>query len=101
MQSEVAAKLCRQYQIDNIESDTMVLIKDHQAYIRTDAALEIAKALDGYWYLFRVFKILPGPFRDWFYRMFAKNRYKLFGRSDHCMVPTQAVRRRFCVELGG
>ena len=95
MQSEIAQELTGLYGINNVGVDTFLLIKDNQTYIWTTAALEIAKELDGHWYLFNVFKIIPAPIRDWFYRLFARNRYKLFGRADHCVVPTDEIRHRF------
>ena len=38
---------------------------------------------------------VPRPLRDFFYRVFARNRYRWFGRSEVCRVPTPALRARF------
>lgn len=95
MQSELAKQLTHQYGIDNVGIDTFLLIKDGETYIWTNAALEIASELDGYWYLFSIFRIVPRPARDLLYRLFARNRYALFGRTDQCMVPSPEVRSRF------
>ena len=95
MQSEIAQKLIEEFQAQKVGFDTFLLIKNGVCYYRTDAALEIAKDLTGLWYLFRVFKVLPRGFRDFFYRAFARNRYELFGRKEVCMVPTDDVRSRF------
>jgi predicted DCC family thiol-disulfide oxidoreductase YuxK len=95
MQSEFAQTIFRSHGINNVGIDTFLLVKNGQAYTWTNAALEISKDLTGYWYLFHIFKILPRPVRDWFYRLFARNRYRLFGRTQHCMVPTPDVKARF------
>lgn len=95
MQSSLAKKLAGQHKIDNLGKDTFLLIKDGNSYIWTSAALEIANELDGYWYLFRVFRIIPRPVRDIVYRAFARNRYALFGRTEACMIPSQDVKDRF------
>lgn len=95
MQGETAQALMKQHGIDNPNLDTFLLIKDGKLYQRTDAALEITKDLTGFWKLFRVFVIVPAPIRDVFYRVFAKYRYRLFGKKDVCMVPTPEVRERF------
>ena len=95
IQSDLADKLMRDHQIISAEIDTFLLIKNGKAHIRTDAALEITKDLSGLWFLFRVFRIIQPSLRDILYRLIAKNRYKLFGKRDECMIPTQEIRERF------
>ncbi len=95
MQSPIGQGLIENYGAEMAGLDTFLLVKDGHCYERTDAALEITKDLTGFWYLFRIMKILPRPFRDYFYRLFARNRYALFGRRDTCMLPTESVRERF------
>jgi predicted DCC family thiol-disulfide oxidoreductase YuxK len=75
--------------------DSIVLIEDRQAFTYSDAALRIARGLGGIWSLGYAGIILPRTVRDWFYRLFAKHRYSLFGKMDVCMVPTPEVRSRF------
>ena len=95
MQSDLASELMEQHQIDTLGLDTLILIKGGQCYIFSTAALEITKGLTGFWYLFNLFKLVPAPIRDYCYRVFARNRYALFGRQEACMVPTAEVRQRF------
>jgi predicted DCC family thiol-disulfide oxidoreductase YuxK len=95
MQSKSAQALIAKYQVKNVGFDTFLLIKNDECYYRTDAALEITKNLSGFWYLFRAFKVLPRFFRDYFYRLLARNRYSLFGKADMCMMPTLAVKSKF------
>lgn len=95
MQSALAKQLMQKYQIHNVGIDTFLLIKNNHCYVFSSAALEITKDLTGFWYLFRVLNIVPAAFRDFFYKLFARNRYQLFGRQDVCMVPTEEVKSRF------
>ena len=95
MQSELAQQLMAEHGIADADLDTFVLIKNGQCHVRTDAALEIAKDLSGFWHLCGAFRILPGPLRDFCYRLLAKNRYRLFGKRESCMVPTPEIRSRF------
>ncbi|MDX1538048.1 thiol-disulfide oxidoreductase DCC family protein [Arsukibacterium sp.] len=95
MQSEPAKQIMQTYSISSGGPATLVLIKQGKAYVWSDAALEIAKDLSGYWSLFRVLKVIPRPFRDWCYRLFARNRYKMFGKASQCRVPTAADKDRF------
>lgn len=95
MQSDLAKELMEKHQIYNVGVDTFLLIKNGQCFVFSSAALEIAKDLTGFWYMFNVFRLVPVPIRDFFYKVFARNRYALFGRQDQCMVPSNEVRSRF------
>ncbi len=95
MQSDLAKELMEKHQIYNVGVDTFLLIKNEQCFVFSSAALEIAKDLTGLWYMFNIFKLVPALVRDFFYKLFARNRYALFGRQEQCMVPTNEVRSRF------
>jgi len=96
MQSEIAQELLLKHQARaEVGDDTFILIKNGQCFERTNAALEITKDLEGLWFIFRAFKIVPSVVRDYFYRVLARNRYKLFGKRAACMMPTKEVRDRF------
>ena len=95
MQSQFAQDMISKFGVEGGDLDTFILIKNGECYVRTDAALEIIKDLSGHWYLLSIFKLLPRSIRDFFYRVFAKNRYRLFGRTDTCMVPSQEVADKF------
>ena len=95
MQSDIAQDLILKYQIQEVGYDTLILIKNGKCYVRTNAALEITKDLDGFWFILSIFKIIPSSVRDYFYRLFARNRYQLFGKQTTCIVPSKEVRDRF------
>ena len=95
LQSEAGEELSDKYGIDKVETDSVVLIEDDQAYLHSSAALRIVRKLPGAWPALYGFIIVPRPIRDWAYKLFAKNRYRLFGRQEQCMIPTPEVRARF------
>ncbi|MCC6722250.1 MAG: DUF393 domain-containing protein [Bacteroidia bacterium] len=80
---------------ENIMPDSIVLIENGKKYKYSDAALKIAAKLDGFWKIFIVFFIFPSVVRDWFYKFVAANRYKWFGKYDHCMIPDKKIINRF------
>jgi predicted DCC family thiol-disulfide oxidoreductase YuxK len=47
------------------------------------------------WRFLALLLIIPRPVRDAAYRWFAKHRYRWFGRSETCRVPTPDVSGRF------
>ena len=95
LQSEIGERLMAEHGIDRVETDSVILVEDGKAYTHSDAALRIARRLDGIWSWVYTFRIVPRFIRDAAYRLFAKNRYRLFGRQDACMMPTPEVRARF------
>ena len=66
-----------------------------RVHVRSDAALKVASYLGGFWKIFLAAKVMPRPLRDYFYDLFARNRYKLFGKYDTCLLPPPEVRARF------
>jgi predicted DCC family thiol-disulfide oxidoreductase YuxK len=94
LQSEIGQRLRAEYGIAE-EVDSLVLIEDGQAFTHSTAALRIARNLDGIYSLAYAFIIVPAFIRDWVYKLFAKYRYRLFGRTDACMMPTPDVKERF------
>ena len=96
MQCDFAKALVKEKQIKNVGVDTFLLVKsDGECLVFSSAALEIAKHLTGYWYVFGVLKYVPTRIRDFVYRAFAARRYTLFGKKEACIVPSPDVRSRF------
>jgi predicted DCC family thiol-disulfide oxidoreductase YuxK len=95
LQSPEGRALAAPHGIDGSAPSTMVLIEGGKAYTKSAAALRIARQLRAPWPLAFVAVIVPKPLRDAAYRYFAANRYRWFGRSESCRVPTPELRSRF------
>jgi len=95
MQSEQAKVLMQEYGLEDVGFDSFILIKKGESFIRSEAVLEVCKDLKGFWFLFSVFKIVPVVVRDCFYKLFARNRYRIFGKKESCMMPTEEIQSRF------
>lgn len=85
--------------VDRFES--MVVIEQGHAFVKSIAALHLARHLRQPWRLLGALtRILPLPLRDWLYDKVAENRYALFGRYDACMVPDSGTADRFVDTIG-
>jgi predicted DCC family thiol-disulfide oxidoreductase YuxK len=66
-----------------------------RVYLRSEAVLRVCAALErrprGLW----LFERLPRALADLGYRLFARWRYRLFGRFDACRVPSAEQRGRY------
>ena len=66
-----------------------------QAFVRSEAALRVARYLGWPWKLALVGYMIPRSVRDYLYDQFARRRYRWFGKYDACLLPAPEVRARF------
>lgn len=64
-------------------------------FTKSDAALFVAGHLGWPWKALRVAGLVPAVVRDWLYDVLARNRYRVFGRYEQCLVPGPEFRSRF------
>ena len=95
LQSEIGQKLLAIHQLDFKHIDSIVLIKNEKAFIKSTAALHIAKELSGIWKLAYYYIVFPKFIRDAIYDSVARNRYSWFGKKDQCMIPTVELKMKF------
>ncbi|MCW3076009.1 MAG: thiol-disulfide oxidoreductase, partial [Bacteroidetes bacterium] len=73
---------------DNV--DSIILIKDYSAYIKSCAALRLTLYMKGGWPLMAGFLIIPHFLRNPVYSFIAKHRMKIFGRVESCaLIPAE------------
>ena len=95
LQSDSGQQLLKQYQLQQENFSSFVLIKDGQVFLKSTAALMVAKQLNGLIKLLYGFIIVPAFIRNGVYNFIAKNRYRWFGKKESCMMPTQELTARF------
>ena len=91
LQSEAARRLVK----GGVPAEAIVLIEAGKTYIKSAAALRIARGLRFPWPLLFALVVVPRFLRDLVYEWVARNRYRWFGKRDQCMVPTPQMRGRF------
>ena len=74
---------------------TVVLKDGMEIYTRSEAALRVLSNLPGVWKLSKLLFVLPRSLRDWAYDLVASSRYKVFGKSDSCRIPSPEERSKF------
>ncbi|HEY9048411.1 MAG TPA: thiol-disulfide oxidoreductase DCC family protein [Ohtaekwangia sp.] len=95
LQSSYAQVLLKQVGLPSDQLYSIIVIEQGIAYEKSDAVLKIVRHLSGAWSAFTVFRIIPKFIRDALYTGLAKNRYRLFGKQDQCMIPTPELKGRF------
>lgn len=62
---------------------------------KAGAALFVARSLGWPWKFAGFFGVLPRAVLDRMYDLVARNRYGIFGRHEHCLIPQPQYRKRF------
>jgi predicted DCC family thiol-disulfide oxidoreductase YuxK len=95
LQSPVGQELLRRHDLPTANFDSVVLVEDGAIHTRSAAALRVCRQLGLPWSLLSPLLAVPAPLRDPFYDLVARLRYRVFGRTDECQIPTPEVRERF------
>ena len=74
--------------------DTYLLIDEGQAFGLSEGYFRVARVLGGPWRLATLLRLVPRPLRDAAYRLVARNRYRWFGKAEHCALLTPEQRGR-------
>jgi len=74
---------------------SVILIEENTIYTESDAILRILARLGPPWSRIAFLRIIPRPVRDACYRLIARHRYRWFGRTEACQIPSADVRSRF------
>ena len=95
LQSAAAQRVLDQHHASSPLLDSVVLLEEGRVFNGSTAALRIVRRLRFPWPLAASLLLIPRPLRDWIYAGVARRRYRWFGKREHCMVPTPALRSRF------
>ena len=75
--------------------DSVILFEEGQIHIRSRAALIISSKLTWPWKIVSWLRILPSFLLDPFYKLIARNRYKIWGKKEKCIIPSPEIKDRF------
>ncbi len=94
-QSPLGQALYRHYGLDDDAFETNLMLADGRAHAKLDTVVLAGSRLGGAWRLLAVLRLIPRPLADWLYDAIARNRYRLFGRTEACMMPPPQWHDRF------
>jgi predicted DCC family thiol-disulfide oxidoreductase YuxK len=96
MQTTIGRKLLAEHGLDPDDPTSFLLFEQGRSYTDTDAIVRVLKSFGGAWKIASaLIAFVPRFMRDPMYRWTARNRYRLFGRHDLCIVPTAHSADRF------
>ena len=94
LESGEGAALRKYFEIDP-KIDSIILIRDRSAFIKSCAALRLTQYMKGLWPLVSVFVIIPPFLRNIVYDFIARRRQKISGRVESCALLKNEDQKRF------
>jgi predicted DCC family thiol-disulfide oxidoreductase YuxK len=95
LQSAVGQKHLRAHGLVSSTPSAIVFVAGGRIYIGSSAILQICARLRGPWRYLALLSVIPLPVRELVYGWVARHRYRWFGRSGVCRVPTPDLKERF------
>ena len=74
---------------------TLILVEGDKFYLYSSAALRTMALMDNPYRALSAAYIIPEFVRDFVYKIVARNRYWVFGKSEKCRAPSADFRSRF------
>jgi len=95
LQSNFGQKILAENNLNTNKFHSIYFLEKGKLKSQSSAILHIVKYLRFPWPLLSVALIIPRFFRDVFYSLVARNRYKWFGKYDTCQMPSPETLDRF------
>ncbi len=95
LQSAFATNTLQPLGINNTNINTFLFYSNGNIYSRSGAVLLIIKKLNMPYKLLYVFNIFPSFMLDFLYNIVAKNRYRIWGKKNTCIIPNKKYQSFF------
>jgi predicted DCC family thiol-disulfide oxidoreductase YuxK len=96
LQSDLGRSYLRRFGLSEEDCDTFVLVQGEQVATRFDAVCRVNELMGGPWkVLARCLRWVPRFLGDALYGLVVQNRFRWFGRAEHCRLPDEKVAHRF------
>jgi predicted DCC family thiol-disulfide oxidoreductase YuxK len=95
IQSKVGVKLLARAGLTVTDLETLLFVDGERNYQHTAAILRVLHQLGFPWRFAWIGWLVPSFIRDSAYKWVARNRYRIFGRSESCYIPGVDHKLRF------
>ena len=94
IQTPLGESVLRHYGLNPQDPDSWLYLVDGYAYTSLDAVIRAGRRMGGWGQVLVPLAILPRSVQDWLYARVARNRYRLFGRTEMCAIADARLKQR-------
>ena len=94
-QSKLGEAIYAAYGLKSDDYDTFIVFTEKGFFTKLDGVFALFHTLGWPWRCLSAGRVMPRILKDACYSLVAKNRYKLFGKRETCMLPNPEIRARF------
>ena len=92
MQSEQGRELLLSLDMSDVSYETLVVIYKGKTLTKSQAIIRLMKLMKGVWPMTaEILAVFPISILDKAYDVIARNRYKIFGKSEFCYLPERSI----------
>lgn len=95
LQSDKGRMLMKTNGMEDSALNSIIYMNKKGIFRKSEAALNILYDMGYPWKLLYLFVLLPEIIRDGIYGAIARNRYRIFGKKNECMIPDDKIKGRF------
>jgi len=95
LQSEFANHFFKEKNFVSTGIDSVIVFENNHFYIESEAAFKIISKFKWPYRAFGIFAILPDFINNFIYKLIARYRYKIFGKTNVCWVMSNNYKERF------
>lgn len=95
VQSETGQRLLAAHDLPTDRFDSFLFLEAGRLHEKSAAFFRLVGYMKFPWPLLTIGRLVPRVVADWLYDRVARNRYRLFGRRETCMIPRPELARRF------
>ena len=97
LQSSTGTEILKHTDVNNMALNSIILydVSTEKISKKSTAVLKIVATFGGFWKLTRIFSLLPTFINNAVYDFVAKNRYRWFGKTNSCRIPTPDLMEKF------
>jgi len=89
IQSTLGKTVIDAYRLQATFPDSILYIRKGKVFQKSKAVFSIIEDLGGWWKILLAFRVFPSSFNDFLYDFIARNRYRIFGRKEQCLIIEQ------------
>lgn len=95
IQGQTGSHLMIENNLDPLDPESWLLIEgDGRVSRDLEALIRLGQITGGWGWLLTWLRVFPKAARDWLYARVARNRYRMFGRTEMCEIPDAGLRAR-------